>query len=182
MIITSRFAVAALFAGLLSLAGSPADAQIVQLPTFRSFGVSTTVSVPDRGSVSLGGITSSRSGYVERGVPILGVGPFGGPAFANRAIGRQSQTAGVSVSAYIHDFESLEEDLVGRAEARSDRRLRPQPLAAGRRAEPPPRLLPSLRAPSTVPDAGGRMSIAELRRQKAASQAGLSAVAVRQRR
>jgi hypothetical protein len=182
MIIAYRLAVAAVIAGLLCLAGDRADAQIVQLPTFRSFGVSTTVSVPDRGSVSLGGISSNRSGYVERGLPILGVGPFGGPAFANRAIGRQSQTAGVSVSAYIHDFETLEQDLVERADARSRNHLRPLPLAAGKRSESPPRLLPSLRSPSAAPDVGGQMSIAELRRQKAASQVGLSSVATRQRR
>jgi hypothetical protein len=124
---------------------SEARAQVVQLPTFRVFSMSTTVSVPDRGSAYLGGISGSSWRRRERGVPGLGHVPFAGRAFGNRAIAGQTRSSGVSVSAYIHDFEAMEEDLLRQAD----------PVV--RRA--------TAAAPS--PDIVGRSSIAELRRKAA---------------
>jgi hypothetical protein len=128
--------------------GSYARGQVVQLPTFRVFSMSTTVSVPDRGGAYLGGISSSSIHRRERGVPGLGRVPFAGRAFGNRTVAGHTRSSGVSVSAYIHDFEAMEEDLLRKANP------------AVHRAAP---LVQS-------PDAAGRASIAELRRQVAAEE------------
>ena len=63
-----------LSAGMLAGLVSPAVAQLpatVQLPSFSYFGVDTSVSVPDRGSISLGGVGRSSSGSTAFG-PVLG--------------------------------------------------------------------------------------------------------------
>ncbi len=127
---------------------SGARAQVVQLPTFRTFGMSTTVSVPDRGSAYLGGISGSSMHRRERGVPGLGHVPLAGRAFGNRAIGGRTRAGGVSVSAHIHDFEAMEDDLL-------------------RQANP---VVGRATAAARPPDGAGRSSIAELRRQAAADE------------
>jgi hypothetical protein len=76
----------------------------VQLPTYRFFTVDTAVLVPDRGSAYLGGINRAQSGMNEFGSPLS--------PFRNRAFGSQRSASGVSVSAYIHDFEAMEEELL----------------------------------------------------------------------
>ena len=43
--------------------------QVVMLPTFQFFQVRTTVSVPDGGTMLLGGVKSSSSGASSRGRP-----------------------------------------------------------------------------------------------------------------
>ncbi|MEX2142325.1 MAG: hypothetical protein WD894_23855 [Pirellulales bacterium] len=125
-----------------------ASAQVVQLPSFRVFSLSTTVSVPDRGSAYLGGISSSSTGRRERGLPGLSHVPFAGRPFGNRTIAGHTRTSGVSVGAYIHDFEAMDEDLLRQA----------SPVAR--------RSLPA----TNSPDVAGRTSIVELRRQDAARQ------------
>ena len=77
----------------------------VQLPTFRFFSVSTTVSVPDRGSTYLGGIGSSGSRSTSRGI-----GPL-----ANRAGAHDTGASGMSISATIHDFEAMDKALLAEA-------------------------------------------------------------------
>ncbi len=52
----------------LSAVCSATHAQVVQLPTFHSFVVSTTVSVPDRGGIVLGGTTNQRASSARRHV------------------------------------------------------------------------------------------------------------------
>lgn len=136
------------FFTLVFLGVSSARAQVVQLPTFRVFSMSTTVSVPDRGSAYLGGISGSSMHRRERGLPGLGHVPFAGRAFGNRAIGGHTRSSGVRVSASIHDFEAMEEDLLRQASP------------VGRRAT----------AAAQSPDVAGRSSIAELRRQAAADE------------
>ena len=66
----------------LAVAASPARAQqaaAVQLPTYSFFSVNTTVSVPDGGSVLLGGVSRGQDGQNELGPPIS--------PFRNRSIG-----------------------------------------------------------------------------------------------
>ncbi len=101
------FIVAALAAGASPAAAQRANA--VQLPTFSFFSVDTTVSVPDRGSASLGGISSSQAGSNQFGAPLV---PFG-----NRSIGSSSRVAGASVTATIHDFEAMDTALLGETAA-----------------------------------------------------------------
>ena len=47
---------------IVLLAAANLAAQVVELPSFQSFGTSTTVVVPDRGTASLGGINSAGLG------------------------------------------------------------------------------------------------------------------------
>jgi hypothetical protein len=158
---TTSIALAALFFT------SSAHAQVVQLPTFRFFGLSTTVSVPDRGSAYLGGVSRSAMSRSERGVPILSRVPVAGRAFGNRAIASHTETSGASVSAYIHDFEAMEDELLGRTgglvnrAAPSSRGGFGNANVAARTSSPSRRSSPALQRPDA-----GRMSVAELRRQQ----------------
>jgi hypothetical protein len=82
---------------------------VVQLPSYSVFGVSTTVSVPDRGSISLGGVGRSSSGYTAFG-PALGPG--------NRAFGRNTSASSATLHATIHDFDALDRATLDRAARR----------------------------------------------------------------
>jgi general secretion pathway protein D len=64
----------------------------VQLPTFAFTSVTTTVSVPDGGTVLLGGVKRLREGRNERGVPILSKVPYVSRLFKNVGIGRDAQS------------------------------------------------------------------------------------------
>ena len=92
-------------AWLLLMANGVAQAQAVQLPTYSHFGTSTTVKVPDRGSMSMGGVKSSSSSESSKGVP--------GLPFKNRSVGSSSGASNVSTSVYVHDFDAMEEELLG---------------------------------------------------------------------
>lgn len=83
----------------------------VQLPTFHVFGTSTTVIVPDRGSVYLGGVNRSAQGRNSLGVPLA-------TGFGNRGIGHASTAAGLSVSATIIDHDAIDRALLAEAARR----------------------------------------------------------------
>jgi hypothetical protein len=101
--------------------------RVVQLPTFDVFSVNTTVVVPDRGSVFLGGNSSSSSGRDGSGVPLLGGRPF-----TNVGIGRTSAAGGVSVSAQIHDLEAMDAALLAQTagDSQQSRQTASQPASA----------------------------------------------------
>jgi len=80
----------------------------VQLPTFSTFSSRSSVLVPDRGSAYLGGISRAASGRNEFGVPMLPFRPF-----RNRAIGKELSSSNLRVTATIHDFEAMDELLLG---------------------------------------------------------------------
>lgn len=73
----------------------------VQLPTFAFTSVITTVSVPDGGTVLLGGIKRLREGRNERGVPILSKVPYVSRLFRNVGIGRDAQSLMMMVTPRI---------------------------------------------------------------------------------
>jgi general secretion pathway protein D len=73
----------------------------VQLPTFNFTTVSTTVSVPDGGTVLLGGIKRLSEGRNERGVPMLNKIPYISRLFKNVAIGRDAQSLMMMVTPRI---------------------------------------------------------------------------------
>jgi general secretion pathway protein D len=73
----------------------------VQLPTFASISVSTTVSVPDGGTILLGGIKRLREGRIERGVPIMSKLPYVNRLFKNVGIGRETQSLMMMVTPRI---------------------------------------------------------------------------------
>src|SRR5260221_14179162 len=79
----------------------------VQQPSVESFGVGTTVSAPDRGRTSLGGVgrsAASRAMY--------------GPIRTGTSMGLSSQGSGMSIGAGIHDLAEMDRaalDAAGKA-------------------------------------------------------------------
>ena len=127
-------------------------AQAVQLPTFRFFGASTTVEVPDSGSGFIGGLNSSSAGQNNSGIPGLGFRPF-----TNRATSGGGQGGGTSVTAAIHDFDALDRERLGPdffAEGRTPVMLRGVALASAGGTSP------------VATDSIGGQSVAEIRRRQ----------------
>jgi general secretion pathway protein D len=73
----------------------------VQLPTFAFTSVSTTVSVPDGGTILLGGIKRLREQRIERGVPLLSKIPYVSRLFRNIGIGRDASSLMLMVTPRI---------------------------------------------------------------------------------
>lgn len=109
---------------LLNACDAFAQRITVQEPAFETFGVGTTVSVPDRGRISLGGVSRgqmSRSTY--------GYGPF--RSGANMGLSTQSTSVGVGVR--IHDLAEMDRQALRAAE--NTRRLRSHDVALSPAAE-----------------------------------------------
>ena len=83
----------------------------VQLPTFEVISVATTVSVPDGGTVLLGGIKRLREGRNEFGVPLLAKVPYIDRLFRNVGIGRETDSLMMMVTPHIIIQEEEEERL-----------------------------------------------------------------------
>jgi general secretion pathway protein D len=83
----------------------------VQLPTFSYVTVTTTVSVPDGGTVLLGGIKRLSEGRNEFGVPLLNKLPYINRLFKNTSIGRETQSLMMMVTPRIIIQEEEEEKL-----------------------------------------------------------------------
>jgi general secretion pathway protein D len=83
----------------------------VQLPTFEVITVATTVSVPDGGTVLLGGIKRLREQRNEFGVPLLGKIPYVDRLFRNVGIGRETESLMMMVTPHIIIQEEEEERL-----------------------------------------------------------------------
>ncbi len=83
----------------------------VQLPTYAFVTVTTTVSVPDGGTVLLGGIKRLSEGRNEFGVPILNKIPYVNRLFKNVGIGRETQSLMMMVTPRIIIQEEEEERL-----------------------------------------------------------------------
>jgi general secretion pathway protein D len=83
----------------------------VQLPSFSFVSVVTTVSVPDGGTVLLGGIKRLSEGRNEFGVPLLSKVPYINRLFRNVAIGRETNSLLMMVTPRIIIQEEEEERL-----------------------------------------------------------------------
>ena len=83
----------------------------MQLPTFSYVTVTTTVSVPDGGTVLLGGIKRLSEGRNEFGVPMLDKLPYINRLFKNVGIGRETQSLMMMVTPRIIIQEEEEEKL-----------------------------------------------------------------------
>ena len=83
----------------------------VQLPQFAFTSVSTTVSVPDGGTILLGGIKRLQEGRNEQGVPVLSKFPYINRLFKNVGIGRTTQSLMMMVTPRIIIQEEEEERL-----------------------------------------------------------------------
>lgn len=73
----------------------------VQLPQFSFITVSTTVSVPDGGTVLLGGIKRLSEERRERGIPVFSKLPYISRLFRNVGIGRETQSLMMMVTPRI---------------------------------------------------------------------------------
>jgi general secretion pathway protein D len=85
----------------------------IQLPEFLFTTVTTTVSVPDGGTVLLGGIKRLREGRNEFGVPILSKLPYINRLFKNVGMGRTTDSLMLMVTPRIIIQEEEEEKLLG---------------------------------------------------------------------
>ena len=83
----------------------------VQLPTFSYVTVTTTVSVPDGGTVLLGGIKRLSEGRNEFGTPLLNKLPYINRLFKDVGIGRETQSLMMMVTPRINIQEEEEEKL-----------------------------------------------------------------------
>ena len=140
----SVVAVAILLCGTATaFAQTPPAPTTVQLPSFHVFTVQTTVSVPDRGGLALGGISRGADGRVT-------LGPLG-----NRSSGSSRGAGGVSATATIIDNQEIDQAILasGSMKAPDALRLKAAPLAA------------HVRTNAASPPAG---SVAAIRQQNAA--------------
>ncbi|MEQ8848668.1 hypothetical protein [Botrimarina sp.] len=87
----------------------------VQQPTFQQISVSTTVSVPDGGTVLLGGIKRLSEGRREFGVPLLSKLPYINRLFRNVGIGRETDSLMLMVTPriIIQEEEEARQGLAG---------------------------------------------------------------------
>ncbi|MEO0529959.1 MAG: hypothetical protein AAF266_05195 [Planctomycetota bacterium] len=87
----------------------------VQLPTFQFVSVTTTVSVPDGGTVLLGGIKRLSEGRQEFGVPLLSKVPYINRLFRNVGIGRETDSLMMMVTPriIIQEEEEQRQGLAG---------------------------------------------------------------------
>ena len=89
------------FAGGLGMPTGNVSSTTVQLPVFANTSVQTTVSVPDGGTVLLGGIKRLAEGRTERGVPMLSKLPYISRLFKNVGIGRETNSLMMMVTPRI---------------------------------------------------------------------------------
>jgi hypothetical protein len=110
-----RFALTAIVLSWASLVHAQAPPQqplqnlpatTVQLPTFSVFNVTTTVSVPDRGGISLAGVDRGVDATINRG-PIR-----------NRSTSSSRTASGMSVHATIIDPAEMDRDVLAAAAAK----------------------------------------------------------------
>jgi hypothetical protein len=111
--------IAAFTACLLFGVRTASAQQIIQQPVVEQFSADTVVSVPDRGSLYLGGVGSASASRREYG-PI----PWG------TASGRFTSSSDLDVSVYIHDFESMDAALLSEPTRDRDRPTFRSPRAA----------------------------------------------------
>jgi type II secretory pathway component GspD/PulD (secretin) len=83
----------------------------IQLPQFTVTTVSTTVTVPDGGTVLLGGVKRLQENRTEYGVPVLAKTPLLNRLFRNIGIGRQTSSLMLMVTPRIIILEEEEERL-----------------------------------------------------------------------
>jgi hypothetical protein len=119
-------------------------ATTVQLPTVSQFTIQTTVSVPDGGTMSLGGISRGAEGSITRGF-----GPL-----RNRALGGSRTASGVSISARIIDHAEIDRAILaaaaGRDKATDAVTAKAESLSKSIGHAPPPTSVAAIRAAATT--------------------------------
>jgi hypothetical protein len=92
--------------------GNAGIAVTIQQPVTEIVNVSTTVSVPDGGTVLLGGVKRLREGRSMAGVPILNKIPYISRLFKNTGVGRETESLMLMVTPRII-IQEEEEELLG---------------------------------------------------------------------
>lgn len=103
-------------AALLAVNSARAQQVTVQQPVVETFGVQTSVLVPDRGTIFLGGVSraaEARSTF----------GPY--PFRAGSSVGRELHSSGASATVWIHDLAAMDEYLLGLDTGRAPHDLHP---------------------------------------------------------
>lgn len=170
-----RHGVAVVFVFAASFVGQRgtllAQAVAVQQPVVRQFGLGTSVSVPDRGGVMLGGVDRAASGRSSYG-----------PAWRGSSIGVERSSSSVSAHVFIHDLRAMDEALLREA-GYDDRSVtdRTIPLGGNIRASQPASQ-PFRRADAErfeqlalKAEQAGRSAVAEMHWQMAAKYGSQSA-------
>ncbi len=121
-----------LLAGQMSFAQ-----QVFQQPIVGETSVNTTVSVPDRGRVFLGGVSSAQSGRSQYG-----------PLRSGTSSGLTRQSTSISTSVYIHDLQAMDEELLNSVPPRSYPNSSQNQLFAGSVSQKP---LPTVPEPGSSP-------------------------------
>ncbi len=85
----------------------------MQQPTFTNISLSTTVNVPDGGTVLLGGLKTLSEGRLEHGPPILSKIPYLNRLFKNVAYGKEAQSLMIMVTPRIIINEEEEDAFIG---------------------------------------------------------------------
>jgi hypothetical protein len=92
------------------------SAQVVQLPVFHQFSVQTTVTVPDRGGMVLGGVNSAYERASRRG-------PF---SPLNRSLARGASSSSMGLSATIIDHSEWDRAVLAGGGDKTDPAAAPQ--------------------------------------------------------
>ncbi|MDX1965821.1 MAG: hypothetical protein SFV23_01505 [Planctomycetaceae bacterium] len=154
--------------GIAMALTSSASAQpvAVQQPVIGTFSTATTVSVPDRGSIVLGGVGTAASGRTASG-----------PFRTGSSFGQERQSSSASASAYIHDLRAMDEALLAEGGSNDDAELAEYTARLSTRYGRPSQ--PASSSPGTL--AAPRDPAAEARRfeglARAAEAKGRSSVA-----
>jgi len=98
--------------------GNTSVGSTVQQPIFTMFSVQTSVSVPDGGTILMGGIKRMSEGRKEYGVPMVNKIPYLKRLFSNTAVGRESQSMMMMVTPHIIIQEEYEESMNTATESR----------------------------------------------------------------
>ena len=87
--------------GVLLIGQSAFGQLAVQQPVVGTTSINTTVTVPDRGSTYLGGVSSAQSGRSQYG-----------PLRSGTSTGFTRQSSSMSTSVYIHDLRAMDEAIL----------------------------------------------------------------------
>ncbi len=96
-----------------AIGGGGVGTLTIQQPVVETVNVTTTVSVPDGGTVLLGGVKRLREGRNMAGVPILNKLPYISRLFKNTGVGRETESLMMMVTPRIIIQEEEEELLLG---------------------------------------------------------------------
>ncbi|WP_166825933.1 hypothetical protein [Thalassoroseus pseudoceratinae] len=99
--------------GNTGIGGAGTGTLTIQQPVVETVNVTTTVSVPDGGTVLLGGVKRLREGRNMAGVPILNKLPYISRLFKNTGVGRETESLMMMVTPRIIIQEEEEELLIG---------------------------------------------------------------------